>query len=111
MNTVGIWTHQVRFEMLKILNVYIKTQNSEKTIEYLEKVLQYAHDYEKRPDKTKYIVPWLCFCENNSENRMKHSQNSLYDELLDYISQQNLNEWFIGNTRFEQIISDCKACL
>lgn len=99
------------FNTLQILKVYIKNQNCGRTLEYLEKAMQYAHDYEKRPDKTKYNVPWLCFCKNNSENRMKHSQSSLYDDLLDFISQQDLNEWLIGNTRFEQIILDCKACL
>ncbi len=96
---------------LQILKVYIKKQNREGTLEYLEKAFQYAHDYEKRPDKTPYNVPWLCFCENNYQNRMKHSKSSLYDDLLEFISQQNLNEWLKADKRFERIISDCKACL
>ncbi len=96
---------------LQILKVYIKNQNREKTLEYLEKALQYARDYEKRPDKTKYNVPWLCFCEKISENRLKHSQSSLYNDLLDFISQQNLNKWIKDDNRFEKIILDCKACL
>ncbi len=85
--------NQLFYNALQILKLYIESENKERTIEYLEKALQYADNCEKRPDRTKYDVPWLCFCENNSENRMKHSQNTLYADLFNFISKHNLNIW------------------
>lgn len=101
--------NQLFSNALQTLKIYIQIKDKEKTIEYLEKALQYADNYEKRPDKTKYAVAWLCFCENNSEYRMKHSQSTLYDDLLEFISQQELHVWFKDDKRFENIISRCKA--
>lgn len=100
--------HQLFSNALQILKLYIKMEDKECTIEYLEKALQYADNCEKRPDRTKYDVPWLCFCENNSENRMKHSQNTLYYILLEFIVQQNLKQWLKDDKRFEKIISECE---
>ncbi len=100
--------HQLFSNILQILKLYIKTEDKESTVEYLEKALQYADNCEKRPDKTKYDVPWLCLCENNSENRMKHSQSTLYENLLEFIEQQNLKQWIKDDKRFEKIISECE---
>ena len=95
---------------LQILKLYIKIKDKEKTVEYLQKALQYADNYEKRPAGTKYDVPWLCFCVNHSENRMKHSQSTFYDALLELIAQQELNVWLKGDKRFEIVVSRCKGC-
>lgn len=97
--------NQLFYNSLAILKSYIKIKDEEKTLEYLEKALQYADDYEKRPDRTKYSVPWLCLCENNSENRMKHSQKTLYDSLLEFISQQELSVWSEDDARFTTILA------
>ncbi len=101
--------HALFFNALQLLNSYIKVKDKDKTLEYLKKALQYAHDHEERPNRTKYDVPWLCFCENDSENRMKHSPSTLYDELLKFIAQQSINEWFKNDAQFENIIADCRA--
>ncbi len=101
--------NELFYNGLQILKLYIKIKDKEKTAEYLEKVLQYANDYEKRPDRTKYGVPWLCFCENNSENRMKHSQRSLYDDFLDFISHQDIESWLNDDKRFVTILDKIKS--
>lgn len=93
---------------LQILELYIEIGNREKTIEYLEKALQYADNCEKRPDKTKYDVPWLCYCENNSENVMKHSQESLYENLTAFILKHNLDNWLKDDNSFISILEKIK---
>lgn len=93
---------------LQILKLYIRIGDKEKTNEYLEKALLYADNCEKRPDKTKYDVPWLCYCENNSENVMKHSQESLYDVFLDFISKEDLENWIGDDKRFISIYKRLK---
>lgn len=93
---------------LQILKLYIRIGNKEKTIENLEKALLYADSCEKRPDKTKYDVPWLCYCENNSENVMKHSQESLYENLKSFISNHDLESWLKENERFITILKKIK---
>lgn len=97
--------HQLFSNALQILKLYIRCNDKEHTLEYLERSLQYADNCEKRPNKTKYDVPWLCLCENDRECRMKHSEKSLYDDLLEFISQHELSVWFKGDKRFENIIS------
>lgn len=93
---------------LQMLKLYIEIKDKEKAIEYLEKSLQYADSHEKRPDRTKYDVPWLCFCENNSENRMKCSQRSLYNDFLDFITQHDLESWLTSDERFVVILDKVK---
>lgn len=94
---------------LEFLKIYIKTGNREKTLEYLEKAFQYASDSEERPDMTKYDVPWLCYCENNSKQRIKHSADSLYAGLYDFISKRNLSGMFKGDKRFASILEKIQA--
>ena len=93
---------------LQILKLYIKIDNKEKVLDYLEKALLYADNCEKRPDKTKYDVPWLCYCENNSEFIMKHSQNTLYDDFLDFISNEDLENYIGNDKRFISIYKRLK---
>ena len=94
---------------LQILNLYVGIGDKEKTIKYLEKALLYADNCEKRPDKTKYDVPWLCYCENNSENVMKHSQESLYENLMAFISKSDLHSWMKDDKRFIDILEEIKS--
>ncbi len=102
--------NQLFSNALQILKLYIENNNKEKTIEYLKKALQYADDCEKRPDRMKYDVSWLCLCENNSESRMKHSQNTLYRDLLNFIAEQNLDRQFKDDVRFTAILDKIKEC-
>ncbi|MBP3921898.1 MAG: helix-turn-helix transcriptional regulator [Ruminiclostridium sp.] len=94
---------------LQILNLYVEIGDKEKAIKYLEKALLYADNCEKRPDKTKYDVPWLCYCENNSENVMKHSQESLYENLMAFISKSDLHSWMKDDKRFIDILEEIKS--
>lgn len=94
---------------LQILKLYIGAGDKEQTIEYLEKALLYADSCEKRPDKTKYDVPWLCYCENNSENVMKHSQESLYENLTAFISHHDLESWLKDDKRFIAVLEEIKS--
>ncbi len=94
---------------LQILNLYVGIGDKEKMIKYLEKALLYADNCEKRPDKTKYDVPWLCYCENNSENVMKHSQESLYENLMAFISKSDLHSWMKDDKRFIDILEEIKS--
>ncbi len=95
---------ELYYNALQILRSYIKTENKDKILEYLEKAFQYACDNEERPDKTKYNVLWLCCCQNNSEYRMKHSQKTLYSDLLEFVSKYRLDELFNGDKRFIAVL-------
>jgi len=101
--------HQLFSNALQILKLYIKNENKEKTVQYLEKALKYADNFEKRPDKTKYDVPWLCFCENNSQNRMKHAQKNLYEDLLTFISNYGLENWLKEDDYFMSTLKKIKS--
>mgnify|MGYP003476021905 CR=1 FL=1 len=98
--------HQLFSNALQIIKLYIKTEDKKSTIEYLEKALLYADSCEKRPDKTKYDVPWLCYCEDNSENVMKHSQESLYENLTAFISHHDLEGWLKDDKRFIAVLEE-----
>lgn len=95
---------ELYYNALQILRSYIKTENKDKILEYLEIAFEYACNCEERPDKTKYGVPWLCYCQNNSEYRMNHLQKTLYSDLFEFVSKHRLDELFDGDGRYIAVL-------
>lgn len=98
------------FDNAKIMaSLYAKCGKPEQLPECLEKCLKYAHNFEKRTNHGKYDTIWLSECEDNIDGDTKHTSQTLYDILLEFIVKNKFDELLKGNERFEAVMEELKG--
>lgn len=73
-------------------------------IDTLERAMQYAVNYEERPDKGKYSVFWMSGVEDVVENAAKSEEGTLYHLLANHMAALcRENSCYETNSRFKSI--------
>lgn len=89
---------------LRIVLQYEKLKQYDKAVDTLERALQYAMNYEERPAEGKYSVFWLSEVEDKLENAAKSGENTLYDELTNYMNEMcERDSYYKSNERFKAL--------
>ena len=89
---------------IRIVLQYEKLKQYDKAMDTLERALQYAVNYEERPDEGKYSVFWLSEVADKLENAAKTEENTLYDDLTDYMDKMCQHDsCYESDTRFQAL--------
>ena len=88
----------------RIVLQYEKLKQYDEAVDTLERALQYAMNYEERPAKGRYDVFWLSEVEDKLENAAKSGENTLYDELTDYMDKMCQHDsYYESDERFRAL--------
>lgn len=88
----------------RIVLQYSKLKQYEKAVDMLERALQYAVNYEERPAEGRYGVFWLSEVADKIENSAKSNENTLYDELINYMDEMcQWDSYYEGYERFQAL--------
>ncbi len=85
------WLNERLFNLALIrAKIYLKNREGEKLKEVLKKLSEYARNYEERREGSEYGVFWLSECRENLDYSTKHSPESLYDVLDNFIDRNGI---------------------
>ncbi len=79
-----------------LMRRYAEIGEHDKALEYLMKCFRYVHSYEECPESAKSSLPWLSEVKADRESMVKHSTQTLYEDLTEYMAKYKLNEYFSG---------------
>ena len=100
------WLNERLFNMAMIQAKIQVRENSEKLSDTLQGLMKYARNYEERRTGGKYNVFWLSECEDRLGSATKHSPESLYDTLRNFIDKNGIKERFKGDKKIEAVIGE-----
>ena len=85
------WLNERLFNLALIrAKIYLKSGEKEKLREELKKLSKYARNYEERGEGRGYGVFWLSECGKEIGDFTKHSSESLYDVMNDFIEKNGI---------------------
>lgn len=100
------WLNERLFNMAMIQAKIQVRENSDKLADTLQRLIKYARNYEERRTGGKYKVFWLSECIDRIGSATKHSPDSLYDTLRNFIDKNGINEKFKGDKDVEAVIKE-----
>lgn len=77
-----------------LMRRYAEIGEHDKALEYLMKCFRYVHSFEECPESAKSSLPWLSEVKADRESMVKHSTQTLYEDLTEYVAKYKLNEYF-----------------
>ncbi|MCM1054089.1 MAG: helix-turn-helix domain-containing protein [Bacteroides sp.] len=94
------------FNMAMIQAKIQARKNSDKLADTLQRLIKYSRNYEERQAGGKYKVFWLSECTDRLGSAAKHSPDSLYDTLRNFIDKNGIKERFMGDKKVEAVIRE-----
>lgn len=83
---------------------FIKLKRYDEALDALEKAFEYAVSYEERADNGKYSVFWLDKVVDNRDGATKHSEDTLYDNMLKQMTNMvSHDSYYETNERFKAV--------
>ena len=76
---------------------FAKLKRFDEAVDTLEKAWQYAVDFEERPAESKYSVFWLSEIKDIRDGTAKHTENTLYDEMAEHLTNFCYHDKFFEN--------------
>ena len=76
---------------------FAKLKRFDEAVDTLEKAWQYAVNYEERPAEGKYSVFWLSEITEYRDGTTKHTENTLYDEMAEHLTNFCYHDKFFEN--------------
>ena len=86
--------------------IYLRSGDNVKLAEVLPKLFKYARDYEERREGGEYEVFWLSELKDKRGKETKHSPDSLYKVLRDFIDRNGIRERLGGDEKIAGVMAE-----
>lgn len=101
------WLNERLFNLVLIrAKIYLRSGDNVKLAEVLPKLFKYARDYEERREGGEYEVFWLSELKDKRGKETKHSPDSLYKVLRDFIDRNGIRERLGGDEKIAGVMAE-----